>query len=386
MPKRTLIVLRTIPHYRAPFFELLRGHLSEAGVQLGLVYGQPEPEESSKQDSVRVEWAVERRTVFIPAGGRSLLWQACLAPALRADLVVVEQASRLLVNYPLVALQSLGGPRVAFWGHGRTPKAVPSSRLGEAAKGFMSRRVHWFFAYNEVGADLVRGLGVDPGRITVVQNAIDTSSLVAAARDLNDAQLGAERARLGLTGENVCLFVGAMYREKRLPFLIASCELIRQRVPDFEMLFVGDGPEAHVVLDATRRNPWMKHLGPVNDARRAIFYRLAKLVLMPGRVGLGILDALALETPLVTTAVPYHAPEIGYLEDGVNGVVVAEPDSPHVYAGCVEALLADATWRERLRTGCRRTSGQYGIEQMARNFADGVLAALEAPGPGLPTG
>lgn len=378
VPARVLIILRTIPQYRRRFFELLRAHLAEEGVQLAVVYGQPEPDDVSKRDYVHLDWGVERRTVFIPVGSRYLLWQRCLDLAARADLVVVEQASRLLINYTLPALQAAGVTRFALWGHGRTPRAVPVSRMGEALKRLLSRRADRFFAYNDLSACYVRDLGVRPDRITVVQNAIDSAALAKADVALSDGDVQAEARRLGLAGDNLCLFVGAMYREKRLPFLIAACELVRQRVPDFEMLFLGSGPEQHIVEEAASRNSWMRHIGPLHDARRIPYYRLAKLVLMPGGVGLGVLDAFTLATPLVTTAVSYQGPEIGYLENGVNGVIVKDHDSPAAYASRVADLLADEAALAALRRGCIESAGRYSVERMARNFADGLLTSLSS--------
>lgn len=378
MARRVLIVQKTLPQYRRRFFELLRDYLALEGIELGLIYGQPEPAEASRQDVVHLEWATERRTRFLALGRRRLYWQPCLGDALRADLVIVEQASKLMVNYPLLALQVAGVTRLAFWGHGRTPKATAPSRVGEAAKAFMSRRVHWWFAYNELSASHVRDLGFDPQRITAIQNAIDTRALAAAAAAVTERELDGLRAGLGLEGTNVCIYVGAMYREKRLPFVIAACELIRKRVPDFEMLFLGAGPDRPMIQEAVARNSWMHYLGPLFDDVRVPYFRLAKLALMPGGVGLGVLDSFTLEVPMLTTAVPYHGPEIEYLHDGVNGVIVNDSDSPGAYADAVATLLADEPALERLKTGCRESAARYTVEAMASRFAAGVVAALKA--------
>jgi glycosyltransferase involved in cell wall biosynthesis len=297
---------------------------------------------------------------------------------MQADLVIVEQASKLLVNYVLLALQMAGVKPLAFWGHGRTPKATQPSRIGEAAKAFMSRRVHWWFAYNDLSARYVRELGFAAERITAVQNAIDTHALAAAGAAVTEDELAALRAKLGLAGTNVCLYVGAMYREKRLPFLVAACELVKKQVPDFEVLFIGSGPDRHIVEEAVARNAWMRYLGPLFDDDKVPYFRLAKLMLMPGGVGLGILDSFALEVPMVTTAVAYQGPEIDYLQDGVNGVMVQNGGSPSAYADRVASLLADRAALERLKAGCRQSARLYSVESMARNFADGVVAALDA--------
>ena len=378
MTRRVLIVQKTIPQYRGRFFELLREYLTRDDIELVLVYGQAEAAEASRRDAVDLDWAAKRRTSFLRVGQRQLYWQPCLGDAMQADLVVVEQASKLLVNYVLLALQVAGVKRLALWGHGKTPNATPPSRFGEAAKGVMSRRVHWWFAYNELSARYVRDLGFATERVTLVNNAIDTCALAAVGAAVTERELEALRVKLGLTGTNACLYVGAMHREKRLPFLIAACELVKKQVPDFEMLFVGSGPDRHIVEEAVARNAWMRYLGPLFDDEKVPYFRLAKLVLMPGRVGLGILDSFALEVPMVTTSIPYHAPEVDYLEDDVNGVIIQGSGSPTTYAARIASLLADHPALERLKAGCRRSATRYTVEDMARNFADGIAAALDA--------
>ena len=81
---------------------------------------------------------------------------------------------------------------------------------------------------------------------------------------------------------------------------------------------------------------------------------------------------------MVTTSVAYHGPEIDYLDDGVNGVIVQDGGSPTAYAGHIATLLADRSALEQLKAGCRQSARLYSVENMARNFADGVVAALEA--------
>lgn len=376
--RRVAIVQRYVAQYQVPFFERLRPLLRQSGIDLALFYGEPDGDYASRGDAGSIPWGTLIRNRRISLARRDLYWQPCVGEALKADLVIVEQASKLLANYVLLAAQMAGARRLAFWGHGRSHTATPASRIGEAVKAAASRRVHWWFAYNDLSARYVRELGFPAERITPVQNAIDTHALALAGAAVTGSEIADLRSGLGLKGSNVCLYAGAMYREKRLPFLIAACELVRRQVPDFEMLFIGSGPDRPVVEEAVSRNGWMRYLGPLFDSSRLPPFRLAKLALMPGGVGLGILDAFALETPLITTAVPYHGPEIDYLEDGRNGVVVQESESPAAYAGKVATLLADSGTLGRLQAGCRRSARSHSVENMTDLFARGVVAALEA--------
>src|SRR5690606_30926991 len=125
------------------------------------------------------------------------------------------------------------------WGHGRNFQNA--SPIAERAKQLMSRRVHWWFCYNDLSAEVVAGLGYPPTRITVVNNAIDTRRMQAWRAATTDAELAGLRGELGLRGSHVAAFVGGLYDEKRLPYLIEACDRIRARVDDFEMLVLGGG-------------------------------------------------------------------------------------------------------------------------------------------------
>jgi glycosyltransferase involved in cell wall biosynthesis len=376
---RAVIFYKSIPQYRGRFYELLRERLAADGVELVLVYGDPSREDASKADSIDLDWATRRRTLSLRAGDRELLWQGGLTRVRRGDLVIVEQASKLLLNYVLFTLARTGYIRFAFWGHGRSTRLRALTSAGERAKAFMSRRAWWWFAYNERSAGFVLELGYPDDRITRVQNAIDTRELIAAARRCDDARLDQLRAELGLRGDNVCVFVGAMYPDKRLPFLIAACEAARSRLPDFEMIFIGEGPESGIVTAAATEHDWIHQVGPKFNDERVPYMLLAKFVLMPGLVGLGVLDSFALRVPLITTRIPYHSPEIDYLRDGENGLMVFDAPDPDRYARAVVAALLDEPLRERLRQGCEESSGRYTVEEMADNFARGVLDALACP-------
>ena len=378
---RVVIFYKSIPQYRRRFFELLRERLASDGIGLELIYGRPTMEDAAKGDSVDLPWAVKAGSRSVRLAGRELVWQNGLTRLRRGDLVIVEQASKLLLNDVLFAVHRAGLIRMAFWGHGRSTRLRPLTGPGERAKRYMSRRVWWWWAYNERSAAYVRDLGYPDERITRVQNSIDTLSLVAAAAAVDPEELAELREQLGLQGDNVCAFVGGMYEDKRLPFLITACEVIRQELPDFEMIFVGDGPESAVVAKAADRHSWLHYVGPRFDEERIAYMLLARLALMPGGVGLGVLDSFGLRVPLVTTAIPSHGPEIEYLQDGVNGLVVAGTSDPSDYAAAVVATLRDPKLRERLRRGCEQSSAQYTVEAMADNFADGVRRALRASPP-----
>jgi hypothetical protein len=189
------VVYRWLPHYRVPFYEALRTELDRRGVTLRLLHGEPTAEEATRQDTGSIPWAHLIDSRVISVGTRSLLWQRCGSLLRGSELVIVEQASKLLLNYMLLAAQWMGGPKVAFWGHGRNFRREGASRLGEAVKRLSSRWPHWWFAYTEGSAEIVRDLPYPADRITVVQNAIDTTELRVPPRSGARPAASCERLR-----------------------------------------------------------------------------------------------------------------------------------------------------------------------------------------------
>lgn len=376
-----MIVQSWLTPYRVPFYEELRRFLGHRGVELVVVYGQGSPTESTKGTHVDLAWGRFVANRYVSLGGREVSWQPALGQAAGADLVIVEQAVKRVLNWLLIVRRRTACLKLGFWGHGRNFQSRSATSLAERAKRSLSRQADWWFAYNARSADVVATLPFDRARITVVNNSIDTRAL-AMERDAVRAGPDAVeqlRRRLGLRGRHVGLFVGGMYADKRLEFLVACCDRLRALIPDFEMLFVGAGPDEETVRRASATRPWMKQVAPVFGPEVAAHFELASVLLMPGLVGLGVLDSFVCETPMVTTDIPIHSPEIEYLVHDVNGIVVSPPDDVGTFATAVATLLQDEATMRRLRAGCRRAAAAFSVESMAANFGTGVVDALAAP-------
>jgi len=365
----------------------MRSALERRGIRLRVIYGGPDAAERLLQQSAELAWGIRIENRYIRIGSRSLCWQPCLSLLGGSDLVIVEQASKLLVNYVLLLGQSAGGPAVAFWGHGRNFQAQPAHHLGEAAKRVLSRLPRWWFAYTEQSASVVRALPYPSDRITVVQNAIDTAQLQSGIAALSHEDIASFRARTGIRGNRVAIYAGGLYHEKRIAFLLDAARDLRRRLHDFELIVLGAGPEGPLVEEMARAHAWIHYPGPVYGVEKLRHFRVAKVMLIPGVVGLGVLDSFALEVPLVTVDQPGHGPEIDYLSDGENGVKLPRCTDPAGYAEVVGSLMTDEARLDRLRAGGRAAAKSYTLEAMVGRFTDGVLRALEGrPGRGRGVG
>lgn len=372
---KVVVVQRRLTHYRVSFFEELKRELALRGVQLILVYGQPDPIEAIKQDEGHIEWAIQVVNRYWKIGNRYLVFQPYLSQFEKADLVVITQENSILSNYRHLLCRALFGAKVAFWGHGANLRSENPNGPKERFKRWTTMQVDWWFAYTQLSADLVCTAGFPRSRVTVLNNSIDTADLQCHRQTISPEETHALQVSLGFDLGPVCVFVGSLYADKRLDFLFASADAIRRDVPDFNLLIVGDGNERNKVKDWCANRPWARWVGSRLGREKVAYISMAQIMLNPGLVGLGILDSFVCEVPMLTTACGLHSPEISYLENEVNGVMTA--DDLNIYVTSCVSLLRDSQKLEVLRKGCRASAKEYTIKNMARHFSDGVMSCLD---------
>jgi L-malate glycosyltransferase len=281
-----------------------------------------------------------------------------------------------LLNYLLILMNYIGYKKVAFWGHGKNMQIHLASRLGEATKRFISRRVHWWFTYNDLSSKIVKEIGYPSNRISSVNNAIDTIQIDRMKSKFEYERISDVKKQYNIKGQNIGIYIGAMYKEKRLEFLIESCTIIRSKLQDFEMIFIGTGPEYYLIENASKQYIWIHPVGPKFNSDIVPFFALAKVLLMPGLMGLAVLDSFAFEVPIVTTDINYHSPEIAYLVSGYNGLILNGDVGPNGYADAVVGLLKNEQDRQQLVKGCHESKYLYTVEMMAERFKNGIIKAL----------
>lgn len=373
------ILVKNTNQYRVAFYELLRSELRERGIELRLVVADGLAEDHAKGDRAAMSWAEPRPLTEVRVRGRDLLWQPGFDVASGADLVITEQATKQLFNIALSFGQRTFHTRHAFWGHGRNFQASIEDGGGEELKRLLTRRAHWFFAYNEMSAQAAIDAGMAPQRVTSVMNSTDTSTIRQALADLPVGTTEAVRNELGIGDGPVGLYMGGLYAPKRPEYLLEAAFELRSRVPNFALLVIGAGSQSAIIHEAADQHCWIHALGADYSNDRVRFASIASIALMPGVVGLNIVDGFALGLPTVTTDISYHSPEIEYLIDGQNGLIVANDPDPTAYAAAVAELLGDDAKLASLRHGAWKSGSAFSIEEMTTRFANGVEDALAAP-------
>jgi glycosyltransferase involved in cell wall biosynthesis len=312
---RVVIIEPRCELYRTALYQRLITLLASQGVKLDLIYG-----ESNRHEMVRtghVPGAIEVHNRYLYFGKRFLVWQPVLQLLRGADLVILHQNSANLINYPVLMLRRRGALRVALWGHGRCLQRGGRRLVRETFKAWYSKRVDHWFAYTELSRRIVEGLGYPADKITVVNNAIDSGPLIEAYDRTTSGDDLALRAHLGIPeNARVGLYCGRLYSDKRVRFLMEAAAEVRDRYSRFHLIVIGEGQSEQEMTDYAHANAdWVHFVGPKYGIERVPYFHVAACQLNPGMVGLGIVDSFAMLTPLITTDISIHSPEIAYLEN-----------------------------------------------------------------------
>ena len=374
---KILIIEAQIKQYRKSFYDRLHAALSAEDAQLKVVYSPPAPSEERKHDNCELPLEYGVRVPAYWFARERLVFQPTLRQVLAADLVVIEQANKFILNHFLLPLSLAKLKRVAFWGLGENFQADRSA----FSEWYKERTLDWvdcWLAYTEGTARYLLQHGVPSEKITAVQNSVDTREIQTYVKNMNSVAKEEVRAELGIgPSARVGIFVGMLHKVKSVPFLAQAAERIRQIIPEFHLIVIGGGPDEEEIKQNAADLARVHFVGPKFGEEKSQLLAIADVLLLPGRVGLAVLDGFAASLPLIATRLPIHGPEMDYLEDGINGLII--PPDPHAYAQAVASLLSNPRRLQLLREGAAKSAEKYSIEAMVENFKRGIVQCLARP-------
>lgn len=377
-PRRLVVaIVANMKKFRIPFYQQLATELELRNITLRVVFSDPTSRECTKNDAADLEAPTGIKvTALHPLGARALVQFLPFRLVAKADLLITVQANGYLMNYVLQLLSWLKIKPVAFWGHAFNHQGNPASAR-EKMKRFFATKVDWWFTYTSRTSAYLVALGFPARRISVIENAVDTSGF---ASEVVKCKLnGIDAFRSGISGCEdpfIALYCGSLYPEKQLPFLLEVGDLLAARHANFRLLVVGDGPDRDRIRNAISTRHWLKDFGPQFGHEKARLFAASDIFLNPGLVGLAILDSFAAGLPFITAERVDHSPEFAYLQHQNNGLLL--PFEVRTFADGVETIMADRCLRSALCRGATASAARLTLENMVRNVADGICRCLQS--------
>lgn len=370
--KRVLIAYKSMPHYRIDFFCRLKEALKKENIDLDIVYGNSK--DYNRKDEMKLEWAIYRPNYIFRVFKRTFYWQPIFDLIRKKDLVIVEQANALIINYILIFTRHLLGFKFAFWGHGKDRQSDENTFSAWIKRKLIKKCDYWFAYTSSVEQYLIKW-GYNRNNISVVNNTLDTEKIHNELLSISLEERASFMKQLNVNQTNdIAIYCGSLYSGKRIDFLIESAELVYQQNNSFRLIIIGSGDDVDFVKQQTQQKPWLLYTGPKFGKEKAAFFSIAKVFLMPGNVGLAAIDSFCYGVPMVICELDTHGPEVDYLIDG-NNCVFTKNDKID-FAEKVGRIIKDSSQLELLKNGCRSSLQQFTLENMVTNFIEGIKNCL----------
>jgi len=263
--------------------------------------------------------------------------------------------------------RTAGIPFITWDAGRRTGKPMPFVRkLLEPINRFLLTRADACIAYGSVARASFLETGVKAERIFVAQNTIDVAAIRQDRTRLLSDRLGlsALAQRLGVEGDIVFLYVGAIEARKNLEDVVTAVRSMRAEGHAVTLLVVGDGPHLPALREFARADVGrgVVFVGRVTDGVGA-YHLISHVAVLPGPGGLSINLAMAYGLPVVVRG--GDGTEKDLIEDGVSGWCVS---TAMEMASRLRELALDLTMRETMAAGALASIGRYDLANMCDRF------------------
>ena len=387
MQKSPLIFQRVLPHYRVPLFRRLQKELGYL-----LCYSREKTGASlSSVPPDALDFPVKRLPRFYFLSGETFVAQNpwVVLRRERPSLVVCECAIGYVTLWLLLLLRPFFTFSLVLWGHGVRNEHVlrPFPGWRGAVLRWLYRRADGVLVYSKERLTLLRPYLPPDLPAWVAPNSIDLEPFHRLRRSLEKIGKTKVREELGFQPGATfhLIWIGRLLPSKRPDLLLEAWEKVRIRFPA-ELHIVGDGPALEGLK--ARRPEGVKFYGAVydEDLTGRLLYA-SDLFVMPGYIGLSILHAFSMGVPLLSCRTrdgvgPYHSPEISYLQDGTNGLLV--DDNADAIADAIVALLANPERLSGMSIAAQKMAESAGLDPMVEAFREMAQWAENPPGKRAP--
>ncbi|RCT55357.1 glycosyltransferase family 4 protein [Winogradskyella sp. KYW1333] len=123
------------------------------------------------------------------------------------------------------------------------------------------------------------------------------------------------------------VFIGRLIPSKKVSLAISYFEELQKRLDGEAIILdvIGDGPDVEIVENAAKANTHIVwHGALIEEHEIAPIMQNASFVFLPGDSGLSINHAFAYGRPYLTLESDNHGPEISYIEDNLNGMILPQ--------------------------------------------------------------
>lgn len=325
---------------------------------------------------------VRVRSTYVTIGGIELVWLHAVRWFIRArpGTLILQDGVRILSNLAIHALARVLGTKVLYYGHASNRQAGSTrSRLAARVTEWIRHRYleasDGVIVYSESIRDDLRTRGLR-APVFVAPNMIDTDEARRDLAQITQSNAAEFRREYGIgPGDRVLVTVSRLVPSKRLDDFVGAIKSMEgHKGPRVVGIVIGDGPERRR-LEAAVGAASIVFLGHLErtDLRTALL--AADFMYLPGPVGLAVVEAFCAGLPVICHEDEGHGPEVDYLRDTENCLIVRSPDRVAGAVKCIELLMANEALHRQLAMNALATAQ---LQLQTAGMIEGFTAAIDS--------
>lgn len=373
------VLQRVCPGYRVPLFARL-SQLDELDATLFIGEGIPNSKVKSAADLREVEHR-KLKTRFIRLGSRVLPWHVGLVRELvdfDPDVILCEGESHFVGYLQAMWYRCFHKRNVALihWCFISLPgdSFIGGRGYRSWIKSVFRKFFDAFLLYSSFSKGCLLRLGQPSEKMFVATNVGDTDRFVGLSNSTSESAASARR-RLDLPDRFTVLYVGTLDANKRPDVMLdlaARCDSTK-----FSFVLLGAGP----MLSELKERVEHDQLSNVFVRGRVVddlplYYRAANVMLIPGRGGIVISEAMAFGLPVVV----HHADGTEYdlVQGGITGLRVTDGNLA-AFQDAITTLQEDPGLCERMASESKELlATRFTTANMAEQIVNAAHFAAEA--------
>ena len=269
---------------------------------------------------------------------------------IRNDFDIIHAHSHLFFSTNLCAfVRKWGSPPLVITNHGLISQTVPMW----VHKIYIPTIANWTFktadniiCYTENEKSLLKKLGVDPDKIVVIHNGVDTNVFSSCEKERNTDQI---------------LWIGRFTPGKGVEYLIEAFDILIKEYPNLKLIMLGKGAVKGNIEQKIRDLNLSKNIiinEFVPNSELPNIYQNSDVFVLPSineGVPRTILEAMACGLPIVCTALP----QLINIVEGCGFVVPLR--YPQALADAISKIISNKELSQKL--------GENGRKNVVENYS-----------------
>ncbi len=275
---------------------------------------------------------------------------ASILMAMRTDFDLIHAHYAVPQGFAGAVIKKLKKTPLILTVHGSDLTILGGSTITRSLVRWVLRSSDKIITVSKFMKRLVEKMGVEDDRVKVIYNGVNIQ---------NPARGDVRRL----------IYVGAFVKQKGVDILIRAFKDIQSKIPDIELVLVGDGPErkrlqnlaADLGIRDVRFTGMMEDLDP--------FFTERSVFVLPSReegFGIAILEAMERGVPVVASRV---GGIVEIVQDGKSGLLF-ERENPEALSSAVMKIFGDDRLMEELVKNGKKRASEFSWDVMAMETED----------------